>query len=609
MKHGNLKRGVSACALIAGYIALAGGVAGQAQAAAVGKKPAVARQPTTESEVLRRLQELEAQVTQYREETGRLRAELAQKQGAVPVAAKVPEGTQRAGAGGTATKPAAAGGDWDEPEVDKKAEGRDDEARRRLLVLETQNRKSAAEIAKREEAQKDKVQFDFSGKYKAQVNSRHNFNLGNPLQQWKYDNNTFVDHRFSLQIDATYEALLTRLVLDKGNFVSDWKEDSEGTMERWGQFRTPSSPLVRELFVQYTSPEFMARVGRQNWDIGQRIVLEGPMDGIRFQYPLGQLPWGQTTLSAGYMAVPGGYSSYATFNATGGRLGGTRQEIFGASNSLDAFYADLDIRASRALRVKPYLLKVIDRGGAGDPDMNLDKDFNAATLPRDGQFRPLWAGVTASAEFGPWKLDGEAVSLTGDYAAGRKLSANALLLKAMRDFGKLGSLANLSAGVQFGRGSGNETSDPANGTVRNYNALFMCPERHKFGNIFSEDIRAGYYVWDSNLSNVTYFRVDTTLEPRPGLKLTPSLTRIWTTKEVFKGRGPVNDWSQGAATSLDKTRDVGWELDLNASFPIYKHVDGFISLGSFKPGAAYALPDGSKPKAAREIVFRAEVKF
>ncbi|MCX7148235.1 MAG: alginate export family protein [Rhodocyclales bacterium] len=585
----------------------AGGIAEQAQAAPVAKKSAAAKGATTENEVLRRLQELEAQVTQYREETGRLRAELAQRPGATPAG-------ERVGAGGTAAKPAggktaAVGGEWDELEVDKKAEGRDDEARRRLLVLETQNRKSTAEIAKREEAQKDKVQFDFSGKYKAQVNSRHNFDLGNPLQRWKYDNNTFVDHRFSLQIDATYEALLTRLVLDKGNFVSDWKEDSEGTLERWGQFRTPSSPLVRELFVQYTSPEFMARVGRQTWDIGQRIVLEGPMDGIRFQVPLGQLPWGQTTLSAGYMAVPGGYSSYATFNATGGRLGGTRQEIFGASNSLDAFYADLDIRASRALRVKPYLLKVVDRGGAGDPDMNLDKDFNATTLPRDGQFRPLWAGVTASAEFASWKFDAEAVSLTGDYAAGRKLSANALLLKAMRDFGKVGSLTNLSAGLQFGRGSGNETSDPINGTVRNYNALFMCPERHKFGNIFSEDIRAGYYVWDSNLSNVTYVRVDTTLEPRHGLKLTPSLTRIWTTSEVFKGRGPVNDWSQGTATSFDKTRDVGWELDLNVGFPIYKHVDGFIALGYFKPGAVYTLPDGSKPKAAKEVVFRAEVKF
>ncbi|MDZ4251809.1 MAG: alginate export family protein [Sulfuritalea sp.] len=570
------------------------------------KKAAATKSRTTESEVLRRLQELEAQVSQFREETSRLRAELAQKQGAVPVAGKV-------GAGATATKPAvgkatATGGEWDEPEVDKKAEGRDEEARRRLLVLETQARKSGAEAAKREEATKDKVQFDFSGKYKVQANSRHNFNLSNPAQQGKYDNNSFVDHRFSLQIDATYEALLTRLVLDKGNFVSDWKEDSEGTLERWGQLQTAGSELVRELFVQYTGP-FMVRAGRQSWDVGQRIVLEGPMDGIRVQYPFGQLPWGQTTLSAGFMAVAGGWSSYNNFNATGGRLGGNRQEIFGASNKLDAYYADLDIRASRALRVKPYLIKVLDSGGSGDADLNLDKDFNAATAPRDGSFRPLWAGLSVSADFAPWKLDAEAVSLTGDYEAGRKLSANALLLKAMRDFGKLGVLGSLSAGLQFGSGSGNGTSNSNSGTMRNFNALFMCRERNKFGNLFSEDVRAGYYFWDSNLSNVTYLRLETTLEPRHGLKVTPSLTKLWTTKEVFKGRGPVFDWSQGASTLTDTTRDIGWEVDLNLSFPIYKRVEGFASFGYFKPGAVYARPDGSNPKAAVEMVLGAEVKF
>nr|MDP2191551.1 alginate export family protein [Rhodoferax sp.] len=592
-----MKRSVSACALVAGSAILGGGVATQALAAPPAKEAASAKGQTAESEVLRRLQELEAQVTQFREETARLRAELAQRQGAVQPQAKP-----------TAAKPAADGGEWDEPEVDKKAQGRDEEARRRLLVLETQARKSAAAVAKREEAQKDKVQFDFSGKYKVQVNSRHNFNLGNPLQQWKYDNTSFVDQRYSLQVDATYEAILARLVLDKGNFTTDWKEDSEGTLERWGQFQTVGSQLVRELFVQYTGP-FMVRAGRQSWDIGQKIVLEGPMDGIRLQYPLGQLPWGQTTLSAGYMAVAGGWGSYTNFNATGGRLGGNRQELFGASNKLDAYYADLDIRASRSLRIKPYLLKVVDGGGSGDADLNLDKDFNATTTPRDGNFRPMWTGISASADFAPWKFDAEAVLLTGDYAAGRKLSANALLLKAARDFGKVGPLENLSAGLQFGRGSGNGTSDPNTGTVRNFSALFMCRERNKFGNIFSEDIRAGYYLWDSNLANITYLRLDTTLEPRKGLKLTPSITRVWTTKEVFAGRGPVFDWSRGAATATRTTRDVGWEIDLNVTYPLYRNVEGFINIGTFRPGAVYARPDGSNPKPAREFVLGAEVKF
>jgi len=564
---------------------------GQSQRTVSGKQGA-------EAEILRRLQELEAQVAQFKAETARLQAELAQKQGAAPVQAR-PAAPKAA---------ATAGGEWDEPEVEKKAEGRDEEARRRLLALETQARKFQAEAAKQEEAQKDKVKFDFSGKYKAQVNSRHNFNLNNPLQQGKFDTASFVDHRFSLQVDATYEALLTRLVLDKGNFVMDWKEGGEGTLERWGEFQTVGSQLVRELFVQYTGP-FMVRAGRQNWDVGQKIVLDGPMDGIRLQHPFGQLPWGQTTLSAGYMAVAGGWGSYNNFNATGGRLGGSRQEVFGASNKLDAWYADLDIRASRALRFNPYILKAVDRGGSGDADLNLDKDFNAATTLRDGSFQPLWTGLAISADVAPWKFDAEAVLLTGDYTADRKLSAYALLLKAARDFGKVGSLANLSAGLQFGRGSGLGTGDPSSGTMSNFSALFTCRERNKFGNIFSEDIHAGYYFWDSNLANITYVRLDTTLEPRKGLRITPSLTKLWTTKAVFEGRGPTLDWSQGTATSTATTNDVGWEADLDVAFPIYKRLDGFLSLGYFRPGAAYARPDGNKANPAWEVVLGGEVKF
>ncbi|MBI4988980.1 MAG: alginate export family protein [Rhodocyclales bacterium] len=567
---------------------------------ALGSMPALAQPPVArkaqggESEILRRLQELENQVAQFKTETVRLQAELAKRD------AKAAPAASAAAKGG--------GGEWDEPEVEKKAEGRDEEARRRLLALETQMRKTSGEAAKLEEERKSRPQFDFSGKYKAQINSRNNFDLGNPLQKWKYDNATFFDQRFSFQIDASYESLLARVVLDKGNFVFDWKEDGEGTLERWGQFHTVNSQLVRELFVQYTGP-FVLRAGRQNWDVGQNIVLEGPMDGIRIQYPFGQLPWGNTTLSAGYMAIAGGWNSYAKFTASGGPPAGNREEVFGASNRLGGLYLDLDIRPSRGLRFKPYMLKVSDHGKPGDADLNLDKDFNAATLPRDGGFRPMWTGINASAELGKWKFDAEAILLTGDYTANRKLRANALQVKAARDFGKVGALGNLALGLQLGRGSGNGTDSTASGTMRNFSGLFMCRERNKFGNIFSEDIRAGYNFWDSNLSNITYLRADLTIEPVKGLKFVPALARMWTTKSVFEGRGPVFDWSRGMATSTAQTRDVGWEFDLDVSYPLYKYVEGFASLGYFRPGDVYARPDGSKGKTAWEFVLGAEVKF
>lgn len=558
-------------------------------APAPAQPPAAKKAQDTEGEILRRLQELENQVAQFRSETERLKAELAKRD-----AKAAPAGTA----------PKSGGDEWDEPEVERKAEGRDEEARRRLLVLETQMRKTSAEAAKQAEEAQGKIRWDFSGKYKAKLNSRHNFNLDNPLQEWRFDNATFFDHRFQLGIEASRESLLAKLVLDKGNFVFDWKEGGEGTQERWGEFQTVNSALVRELYAQYTGP-FMLRVGRQSWDVGG-IVLEGPMDSIRLQYPFGQLPWGQTTLTAAYMAIAGGWSSYANFGAG---PAGDRSAVLNAANKLDSYYLDMEIRPAKGLRLKPYLLKVRDRGGAGDADLNLDKDFNAATSPRDGRFNPLWTGVSAAAELQGLQLDVQAVWLSGDITATQKVSAGALLLKAVRDFGRVGALKNFALELELGRGSGNGTDNPTAGTLHNFNALFLCRDRHKFGNIFSEDIRAGYFTWDSNLSNITYVRLGAPFEPIAALKVTPSLTRVWTTRAVFEGRGPVFDWSKGIATSTNLTRDVGWEADLNASYPLMKSLDGFLSAGYFRPGAVYARPDGTRPKAAFEAIIGGEFKF
>lgn len=566
---------------------------------------------SSEKDILRRLQDLEAQVAEFKAETARLRAELE----------KSKLDAARAASAGKAAEPAtlpagrsAVTDDWDEPEIAKKPEGRDEEARRRLLVLETQARKNAAEAAKQVEERENKFKLGLSGKYKGQVNTRRNFNLENPNQQWTYDSAAYFDQRFQLTLDASYESFLTRLTLDQGNFVFDWKEDSQGTQSRWGEFLTVNSALVRELFVQYTGP-FMLRLGRQNWDVGNSIVLEGPIDAVRLQYPLGRLGWGQTIVNAGYLAVGGGWSSYLNFRQTGGPPAGSRTEVLGASNELYGYYADLDIRPSSAVRVRPYLLKVEDGGGSTSSDLNLDKDFDTTTTPRDGNFEPLWAGIALSVDSKPWKFDAEAVSLSGDITNDRKVSAYALLGKAARALGKAGSLGNMTLGLEFGRGSGNGTDNASSGTLRNFNGLFLCRDRHQFGNIFSQDVRAGYFLWDSNLSNITYLKFDATLEPTKGFTLTPSVSRIWTTKEVFAGAGPVFDWSTGfgtvasIASTTRTTRDVGWEFDLNGSYPLIKHVDGFFNFGYFRPGAAYAKSDGSDPKRALELVVGAEIKF
>lgn len=563
------------------------------------------------AEVLKRLNELEAQVGQYKAETVRLQSELAKRDKSVPRATAAPSSggvsmAQSAAQAAPAAK-AAAADDWAEPEVVKKTEGRDEEARRRLTAVETQVRKVVAEVAKEEEEKSKKPKYEFSGKYKVKSNTRSNFNLDNPRQSWAFDDTTFFDHRFQLGIEASHEALSAKFLLDKGNFVFDWKEDGEGTQERWGQFDSANAAMVRELYVQY-SDNFLLRIGRQNWEVGNSIVHDGPEDGIKLQYPLGQLPWGQTTVTGAYWALAGGWKSYSTFRQSGPPAG-DRQAVLSASNKLDAYYLDLNVRAGKEWQFRPYVLRVSDRGKFGDADLNLDKDFDSATTRRDGHFQPLWTGLAATANFKKWKFDAEVVWLTGSYAKNQNINANAMLLKSTYSLGETNGLGKMSVGVDFGRGSGNEANDPASGTIRDFNGLFLCRDRFKFGNIFSEDIRAGYYFWDSSLANVTFLRAHTTIEPFKDLKVTPAISKMWTTEAVYKGRGPVGDWSRGLATSAQTTNDVGWEVDLNLSYPFLKNLDGFLNVGYFTPGAVYSRPNGGDAGSAFELVIGSEFKF
>ena len=55
-----------------------------------------------------------------------------------------------------------------------------------------------------------------------------------------------------------------------------------------------------------------------------------------------------------------------------------------------------NIKPKKDLVIEPYILTVFDRGKSGDPDLNLDKDFDTSTIARDGSFEPIWLGLAVS---------------------------------------------------------------------------------------------------------------------------------------------------------------------------------------------------------------------
>jgi hypothetical protein len=501
--------------------------------------------------------------------------------------------------------------EWGEPVVEKEpAKGRDEDARRRVTELETWRRKSEAEAAREEEEAAEKVKFDFSGKYKVRLNIRNNFNLNNPKQYWQYDNYTYLDQRLQLKIEALYGPFTSVLLLDKGNFVFDWKEDSEGTLDRWSEFHTVNAALFRELYFQYTG-DFVFKAGRQTIILGNGgIVLEGPVDAIKITYPVGKTPIGMLSPTLAYIAVSGGYKNYTDFTKSG-PPSGDRSAVFGVANKLDAWLLSLDIKPKRGLTIEPYILKVYDRGGSGSPDLNLDKDFNSSTMSRDGHFEPMWLGTALSGIEDRISYEADLIYLTGSYTDRQDISAYAFLLRGDYNFQQVGSLKNFSLGLEFGRGSGNKAGDSEiTDKVKDFSGLWLCKDRRKFGNIFSEDLRAGYFLWDSNLANVTFVSGIVGLEPVKKLNTNLRLTKLSTTESVFKGQGPVRDWSRGMSTTTEKTKDIGWEIDLNLDFPIYKkRLRGFAEFGYFIPGNVYQLPDGQKADPASEIVMGAEFEF
>jgi len=497
--------------------------------------------------------------------------------------------------------------EWGEPDVEKPATGRDEDARRRLMEIETWRRKMEAEKAKKEQEEAEKVRFEFSGKFKTRLNMRDNLNLNNPGQFWDYDQGTYIDERFQLKIEAIHGPLAMVMTFDQGNipYGWDWKEGSEGTLGVWSEFDTSLPPLIRELYVQYTGA-FVLKVGKHNYFVGNGgIVMEGPVDSIKLTYPAGQTFLGRMTFSLSYIAMGGAFKDYVEFRQSGGPPSGARNALLGISNDLDGLLFSAETKIGASLTIEPYVLKLFDRGKAGDSDLNLDKDFNLTTLPRDGEFEPMWLGAAVSGKGERISYSADLIYLTGSYIKGRDLNAYAAMLRVDYDFKSKG----LSTGLEFGMGSGNKADDTEKDDFKDFTGLWLCKDRRKFGNIFSEDLRAGYFLWGSSLSNVTFARAIIGLEPVRKLKATLSVVKLWTTESVYKGRGPVGDWSNGAALSTEETRDIGWEFDLNFDFELLERLNGFMKTGYLVPSDVYQLPDGKQADPASEIVIGAEFVF
>jgi hypothetical protein len=347
---------------------------------------------------------------------------------------------------------------------------------------------------------------------------------------------------------------------------------------------------VRWAYLQYTGP-VVARVGRQLMELGHDIVLQGDMDTARVDKAF-SLP------DVGSLAVGAAYSKFPFVSGGAGTLDDT---------DLDAWMATLDFRPFhwvKGLKLKPYAYKVVDlsrRTSTSRPlDLNLDRDGNPNTTPRDGGIEPLWVGLAVDGRRGDLEYWLEGVKLTGSFNRNRDFDAHAVVGNASYKIDQY--TLQLTAG--FGSGAGGRGATNEHDDFNEFLAAFVCKDRFHYGSLFSRDINGGFGLFQSNLANLTFVRprLDVALSPNLGFGV--SYTYLRTTERVYEGVGPQGFF--GVPVSGKRTNDVGHDFGFEASYRVAKPVTVFTRFGYFLPGDVYQLPGGRGADPAYELVIGTE---
>jgi hypothetical protein len=399
----------------------------------------------------------------------------------------------------------------------------------------------------------------------------------------------FIDHRPRFRIDAGYRPFELTLLFDKGDSIRNFRKvnpDNESSVvEKWGA-ETLAPTNVRWAYLQYTGP-VVVRAGRQLMELGHNIVLQGDMDALKVDKAFTIPGFGSVTVGAAY-------SNFPFVSGGGGDLDDT---------DLDAFMVALDVRPFRlvkGLRVRPYALKVVDFSRAGAMDLNLDRDGNPNSLPRDGSLEPLWLGLAIDGRHGDFEYWLEGVMLTGTFNRTRDFNAYAVVGSASYKIGRYTLQLRAGSGSGAGgRGAINEAGD-----FEEFLGAFVCKERFHYGGLFSRDINGGFGFFQSNLANITFVGPRLDVELWKDFTAGLSYTYLRTTRSVYEGLGPQGFF--GAPVSTTRTNDVGHDFGFDALYRFAKPVTLFMRFGYFLPGAVYRLPGGRRPDPAYELMIGTE---
>ena len=442
-----------------------------------------------------------------------------------------------------------------------------------------------------------KTEFKFNGLYTAWGQMQNDFTLGKTV----YRDHYFVQ-MFRLNFSFNYGdniKAVTRIDLGQGW----WGVDNEtptyaGASGMFDNKDTHYSLHVDHAYIWFNVPSISTafNVGRFNWSVGNKMVLDNNYDGISAQIKVGEtdnINIGAAKISEGNLGIsdlpkvaPDSKDGYDARDANlftaayETKFGATNLELYGM------YYNDASIDDSTA-----YLI-----------------DGIYYNRPR---FTPQVTSLGIFGAAGTTKIDKFTLKYEANYLMGKddidnpthkgRLNTSTSAVDALKYDINNGDLAGynlylkldyavadaVSIGLVAGMGSGDDDPTGGKGNVNKLRTagFFYITEVWEDSimpdeeGITPQGLGAPNVRAYRELENTTALQLNSTLTITPQWKLFGSFTYLKATQPVFA-------WTAAGPDMTKSADDLGWEFDLKTDYKIYNNLTFTFRAGYFSPGTA-----------------------
>lgn len=468
---------------------------------------------------------------------------------------------------------------------------------------------------------KPKTEFKFSGVYNAWGQNQNNFLLGKTDYQDQYLVQ-MLRLNFSFNYTENMKAV-TRFDLGQGWWGVDNQEPSyNGASGMFDGKDTKYFLHVDHAYLWFNVPSLKSAftVGRFNWSLGNKLVLDNNYDGITADIKVGEgnsLKLGWTKASEGVNGLSdlekvapdprGNYDArdanlfLASYNT---KFSTTNLEFYGA------YYNDASVNDSTAFlidgiyynrpRFTPQVTSLAVFGIAGTSKFDaLTFNYEANYLiGKDDIKNTKFAGKlnTARGVVDPLKYDIN----NGD-------------LKGYNIYAKLDYAVSPDAilGLVAGMGSGDDDPTKGEGNVNKLSTagFFFLTEVWEDSIMPDEEGITPQGLGAPNIRAYRELENTTALQVNGLFKLTPAW-KVFTSFTYLRATQPVFAWTAAGPNLSKSANDLGWEVDLKTDYNVFDNLVLTCRVGYFKPGtAAMYLINGTDQFDKSPWETKAEITF